>query len=305
MTIPRETELDLLTACGAAPSAPQRYAATVLLAREMVARLDGSGREYRRASGPQDHPALVDLEGAPTELGLAALLRAGNPHRGGPDAARFYLNWGQPGGPSWGCTVPRTPAPASSYSAALAAVLAGAADLRTAVVAAMGSPAFDAARAPFVAAFALDDFARRAGVARYGVGSGVVGGAVAAGAAYVLESRGRVADGFSELDADSTPEIVVPASGVYRYHFHGTARSSATGNPTTCSVALSVGGSALASFSAVRASSNVEDAVSLGVESYLFLPGTAPTISITGPLTVKNTSANSQTVGGVLLLWQE
>jgi hypothetical protein len=65
MTIPRETD-DLLTACAAAPLAPQRYAATVLLARKLVARFDGSGREHRRASGQQDHAALVDLEGATT-----------------------------------------------------------------------------------------------------------------------------------------------------------------------------------------------------------------------------------------------
>lgn len=144
--------LDLLAIMSDAPDDMHRGAAAMLLARELVARMDLSPWDYR---GPQPGrlqyadvdsalaPMLIQEGGPPRPLRLEALLdmRHVAYPRGGPRAALRYLR-PQYGGAVFrgGPVAPRFNVPLAEQDAAI---------LRSLVVALMGSDAFAESRATF------------------------------------------------------------------------------------------------------------------------------------------------------------
>jgi hypothetical protein len=296
--IPRDVFVDLLATCSAAPSSAHRGAAALLLARELAARLDTTERDYRVGVSPP-HFAYAALEGASTAANLNAVL-AGNKPRGGPETARRHLHYGRPeGSRAWSSSVPREPSPTSIYAEKLAEVVALAGQLKTLVLTSMSNDAWATARQPFLDDYARADFAVRADAARYRI----VGDAVEPGGLYQLETV-RAAPGFSELEVADTPEVHVPVPGTYCYHLHGSARSSATTNPLTLSVALHVGAVQRAAVAAQRMSADPAEYVRVGAEASLFLLGEAPTAVVDDVLTVRNAAAVAQSFSGLFMLWR-
>ena len=146
----RETWLDLIAIVFAAPargagSPPEflrgadAFAAEILLARELVARVEAGTRDL--TGGLREHPAyrVLGLGSTPPYTRLPDPWRA--------HVARFYL--GGTTYPAQFGSVPKDRAPPGAYAAELASVVSEAGTLIPAVVAAWGSVPFLAARAPF------------------------------------------------------------------------------------------------------------------------------------------------------------
>lgn len=293
--IPRDTTIDLLATLQSCADGRLRGAAAALLAREMTARLDVSGREHR--NNPQVHPAFVALADVPNEPGLEPLLRNSKAVGASTWAAGFYLHYGQGGVQYPMCVAPRPPSPMSTYQTVLTDVLAVTAQLRPRVVASIGGePAFAVARAPFLHLFARRDWAARQDVARY-----AVAGTVAPGHPWQLETRNDEVAGFTAVRLTDAPEVEAAPAGDYRMHVHGSARSTVAGE---IKISVRVGGVEVASLTASAAAPN--EVVQLGVPQPLFAPGEGELVTVDDVVTVVNGSTSGNVkFTGVLLIWKD
>jgi hypothetical protein len=285
MPFPRDVHVDLLTITAAAATQQLRGRGQLLLARELAARIDGSGYLYDQQ--PDPFFAFVDLANA-------------NSLRGGPDEAKRYYHYSNSRA-GYSATA-RLDAPKRfNYSDVMAQVVPAAAQLRSEVVATMDAGAWAAARQPFLDLFALSDFAANVGVdvARYHVE-----GEAGPGGTFALDSRGPQSNGYGALNQGDIPQISVATPGAHRVSLHGHATTSSPTPGEVLSIGVFDGTTLRTTFSVTRTSS---DPVSLpvGVERSLFLPGEGTAISVaSGPITVRNAGSSAVRFGGTLLIWR-
>ncbi|MEY4510979.1 MAG: hypothetical protein RLZZ450_3101 [Pseudomonadota bacterium] len=294
----RSTFLDLVTTLAAAPSGHARAAASTILAVEMTARRTMNGR--RNQDAPAVHPVFVDLPVVmPTSLNLAALLGSSKAADASLAAAKFYLHADRcPSGLGYVLPGLET-ASAAPYRAVIGSVERAAAELRGQVIADMGLPAFTAARVPY-------DLHAARWSSRVTAIFGVLGSA-APGAGFRLHTRYVRRPGYSVVGGAEAPSISVPAVGTYRFALQCTASSAGMSNPTDVEVALDVGGVEVASYTSTRASSNAAHCVEVGDYREFLLDGQASTFEVANPastVTVRNSSAHAETIGGLLVMWR-
>lgn len=291
----RDTFIDLLAIGSAAPAENERFAGKALLAREMTARLAMMGRKPWREAR---HPAYRLLQLGPSTFNLDALLYSYDGltryERQDFDPSPWFFRWYRD--VAWGGCVPQEPAPRSMYDAALAEILPLADELKTRVLGEMSTDAFGAARAPFVQAFAYDDFCARQDVAGY-----AVLGTAAPGEAFAFETRGFRGMGYALFGS----EIIVPGPGLYRTRFYGTVRSAATANPTTVRVALSEGSTELGAYTETRASADPEERVDFRHEPQRWTFDSVVDVTVSSRLTVRNGSSSTEAASGFLRLWRD
>jgi len=313
--LPRDTMADLLATCAVAP-ANEASAAVILLAREMVARLECGDFEVRLSrdgtySGPYNHLAYKVLEIVPTQLLTLGQLLYVNPEAqpenrrpiiwgsGFADEADFFLYAYR----SFGGGFPRPPLrPLSYYSAVCSYVMSLATELRALVIEAIGSTAFDAARALYLNYFAWQDFNARVDVARYRVF-----GTAAPGAPFLLQSTGSVVRDYSLLSGLGTTQFAVPAAGTYHTRFHEVVRSDGTVNPTNVKVSLMVNGGEAGSYTESRASADPTEYVYFRHAPRVDDFGTVVDITVGDGdlLTVVNGGAFSEYAAGCLMIWRD
>jgi hypothetical protein len=173
-------------------------------------------------------------------------------------------------------------------------------ELRTLVVADMGVPAFTAARAPFAQH-----------LARWSTSVTAVFGVLASaapGTSFRLHTRYVRGPGYSIVGGDGAPAISVPAVGTYRFALLCTASSAGTSNPTDVKTSIDVGGVEVASYTSTRASVNTADCVEVGDYREFLLDAQASTFEVAdlaSTVRVRNSSGNTETIGGLLVMLRE